>query len=283
MFTASAFICSKLSVVVIYEEINGICCRIFVDELFDAIMSQDGATTSKPKDFSSIARWLLLNKEAQSNPSKKFCQCNLCSRIRGITEERLTAPLEKPYTPVQNKNAVCGRPQFGAEGRLVIRNVRKFFEEFKDMLSSSGPALRCTILNMPVVLTSLACGVSHKTVTNHVHRRQEKKQEEKRVRQSILMKSYIAEWGVVVRHFVNNEIKEGLSVTVSDLYAKIRYAYADFPMPETKFQKFLKIIGFSVRVDEGKIYVVLRSDSESEVRKPKEELCEPKSEDVEDL
>ncbi|EYB86008.1 hypothetical protein Y032_0286g1374 [Ancylostoma ceylanicum] len=265
--------------------------RLCVHERFDTIMSRDVATTSSAKDFSSIARRLLLNKEIQSNLKKKICDCDLCTRIRGLTEERLTAPLEKPYKPVQNKNAPCGRPHFGAEGRLVIRNVRNFFEELKNWLSCSGPALRSTILNMPVAMTSLACGVSLKTVTNHVHNRESRKEEQKRLRQSILMKSYIAEWGVVVRHFVNNELKQGQDVTVSDLYSKICYAYADFPMPESKFLKFLRIIGFSTRKDGEDINVVLKSEPKSEalyepkseVPKSEGELCEPERENVENL
>ncbi|RCN40508.1 hypothetical protein ANCCAN_13566 [Ancylostoma caninum] len=75
---------SNLSVVVTCEEMDAICCRIFVDERFDTIMSQDAATASKPKDFSSIARWLLLNNEVQSNSSKvcygeiQPCSTKLC-------------------------------------------------------------------------------------------------------------------------------------------------------------------------------------------------------------
>lgn len=153
------------------------------------------------------------------------------------------------------------------------------------MLSCSCHGFRGTILNAPITMTSLACGVSLKTVSKYVRGRKKRKSlEHFYVKQMTIMENYLDEWGVVVRHFVNDELKIGIDVTVFDLYSKICYAYADFPMSEAEFLKFLKTLGFSFRQDGEKGYVMLKlREPKTEIQKPEGELHEPKSEGVEKL
>ncbi|RCN40507.1 zinc finger, C2H2 type, partial [Ancylostoma caninum] len=196
-----------------------------------------------------------------------LCRCDLCKRIYSLTEERLTAPLEKPYEPVARSNA-RGRPALGARTRAVVNNVRKFFEELRRQLEFSCVG---TILNCPRIMTSLACGVSRRTISYIAHppkqeKRQRRAEKQGLPRQGSAMKLYGKEWGVTIRNFIKYEMKIDRNAKVGDLHRKICSTFADFPSLSPKaFASFTRGLGFHYAMVGNKKCIVYRPPVDSEV------------------
>ncbi|KAL6744371.1 hypothetical protein Aduo_017312 [Ancylostoma duodenale] len=205
--------------------------------------------------------------------------CNeLCDRIRALTAEMLSAPIEKPYEPLPgSRRGAIARPSMGQEARDLIRHVRAFFEEVKRQLGDK--ACHGTLLNSAVQMASLACGVSQCTVTR-LGTSEEKawqRKSKKRVpsepfgkRSSVRivsLKQYGEEWGDVVRHFVHNQLEQEENMTVADLHVRLCCAYSHFPMAPQTLYAFLKALGFSYRVEGNKSYIVSDSICDSKVVK----------------
>ncbi|CAJ0588703.1 unnamed protein product [Cylicocyclus nassatus] len=103
--------------------------------------------------------------------------CPLCDALKGLTSERLKAPIEKPSespspaSSLYDKYSAQGRSiHQGTDTEIIIRNVRRFFETFKKELKSASKG---TLLNQPNVMTTLACGLSSKTVMRMTRRHNE--------------------------------------------------------------------------------------------------------------
>ncbi|KAL6744370.1 hypothetical protein Aduo_017311 [Ancylostoma duodenale] len=196
-----------------------------------------------------------------------LCRCDLCKRIYSLTEERLTAPLEKPYEPVNRHNA-RGRPALGARTRSLVNNVRKFFEELRRQLEFTCVG---TILNCPRIMTSLACGVSRRTISYIAHppkqeKRQRKAEKQAPHRQGSAMKLYGKKWAVTVRNFIKYEMKIDKNAKVADLHHKICSTFADFPSMSPKaFASFTRSLGFHHAMVGSKKCIVYRPPVGSEV------------------
>ncbi|ETN78742.1 hypothetical protein NECAME_10181 [Necator americanus] len=223
------------------------------------------------KDFSSIARRLLLNHNSWENSQllntfgpiscttprqvkRKHHRCDLCDRLRSLTAEKLTAPIEKPYEVVKPNKGLVGRPSLGRKTKVIVKRVREFFEELKKQIGELGYG---TILNSAAVMTGLACGVSCKTVTRITKGPECKKKSivDRYTIRKANFKKYGPEWGEVVRHFVHNEFYQQGNVTVSDLHRKLCFAYTGFPMSEPTLYGFLETLGFSYRKDRNETYI----------------------------
>ncbi|KHJ94126.1 hypothetical protein OESDEN_05950 [Oesophagostomum dentatum] len=191
-------------------------------------------------------------------------QCNdLCKRVRCLTAKMLTAPFEKSCEAVRYKSGI-GRASLGGEAKNIIMNVKIFFEELKGHL---GVSCYGTILNTPLQMASLACGVGASTVARIAKIGPIEVERPKRVRTVVeepkkliplkleLMKKYSNEWGEVVRHFVNDVLEKEEDITVTELYDRLIYAYADFPMEPSALYTFLKALGFSYRVEGNRSYI----------------------------
>ncbi|VDM79385.1 unnamed protein product, partial [Strongylus vulgaris] len=151
----------------------------------------------------------------QENPAMPNCN-NLCNRIRSLTPDVLTAPVEKPYeVVVPTREGAIGRPSLGREVRCVIGNVREFFEELRRQL---GESCQGTLFNSTAQLTALACGVSINTVyragpireplrTKNEQFRARKERVNRRWKETASLKKFGKEWGDVVRHFVRSELE----------------------------------------------------------------------------
>ncbi|CAJ0588355.1 unnamed protein product [Cylicocyclus nassatus] len=145
------------------------------------------------------------------------CDCEFCVRFRSITEERLTAPYEWLEDGV----------------RGIVANVKKFFKGLKVLI---GPTEAWgTILYAPTLTTALACGVSMKTASTRGY--------------SMHVRRYKKEWGEVVRQLVDAELEQGANTTLFQTYAKVRYAFADFPMTLGTYHDFLKSLGYGCKGD----------------------------------
>ncbi|RCN40506.1 hypothetical protein ANCCAN_13564, partial [Ancylostoma caninum] len=173
--------------------------------------------------------------------------CNdLCNRVKALTPQMLTAPIEKPYEPLpSSRRGAVARPSMGQEARDLIRHVRAFFEEVKRQLGEK--ACHGTLLNSAVQMAALACGVSQCTVTR-LGTSEEKAWDRVKKKPSttknalgkrnamriVSLKQYGEEWGDVVRHFVHSQLEQEVNLTVADLHVRLCCAYSHFPMaPQT--------------------------------------------------
>ncbi|EYB86007.1 hypothetical protein Y032_0286g1373 [Ancylostoma ceylanicum] len=205
-----------------------------------------------------------------------LCRCDLCKRIYSLTEERLTAPLEGPYEP-STPYTVRGRPALGARARLLVKNVRMFFEELRRQMEFS---CRGTILNCPRTMASLACGVSRRTITytacpKSIAKRGQNGGKQCPPRQKSAMKLYGKKWGVTVRNFIKYEMKLNKETKIDELHTKICSTFADFPnMTPKTFAFFTRALGFHYMMVGNKRCIVYRPPVEDS------EVDEAKSEDV---
>ncbi|VDM68968.1 unnamed protein product [Strongylus vulgaris] len=180
-------------------------------------------------------------------------KCRLCDGIRGLTAERLKAPIEKPRAPLNKSSGKGCYSHLGKETELIVRNVRRFFDGLKQELRG---VCKGTLLDQTAMMTVLACGVSVRTVIRVTRSNdwsldtKDIKKENPRRRNSIhdgILQRHGQEWGTVVRQFVLNEIEHQEDVTAAQLHNKICFAFADFPIPEPSFHVFLRALGFTYK------------------------------------
>ncbi|KAK6757638.1 hypothetical protein RB195_015448 [Necator americanus] len=201
---------------------------------------------------------LISGAVSQQQGEQKGRCCELCSRIRSLTAERLTAPLEKPYDSLTPRRRVhTSRPAIGRNAKILIRRVRKFFDELKKQLGNEAHG---TILSCANVMTVLACGVSANTISRIPRELPEeckvKELEGKNEMQAACFKRFDKEWSVPVRYFVSNLMKHEKYIAIGELHSKLCFAFADFPMSPPMLHAFLGALGFSYRKVGNKNYIV---------------------------
>ncbi|KHJ83154.1 hypothetical protein OESDEN_17149 [Oesophagostomum dentatum] len=191
--------------------------------------------------------------------------CDLCDRIRNLSSERLRAPLEKPRGDKKISQRVV---RFDMDTKMVIHNVRRFFAAFRKEL---GYRHSRTIFKSVLRMTSLACGVSKRSLNRILKDVHVESSREKDVRAEILQR-YGTEWGAVVRHFVLSEFKQCTYVSVTELYSKLCCASTDFPFSLSQFRALLRSLGFKFK-RKGCEDCVLPND-EDKVKREYENGCE---------
>lgn len=80
----------------------------------------------------------------------------------------------------------------------------------------------------------------------------------------VTLNKYGEDWGEVVTHFAQNELKSDVGLTLEDLHNRLCAAYADFPISTPALQVFLRALGFSYRLDGSKSYIVFETCGERE-------------------
>ncbi|KAK6757635.1 hypothetical protein RB195_015447 [Necator americanus] len=243
------------------------------ERVFSASRSNAEAVDDKQIVGSTAA---LVSRVLCPQPAVSY-YCNLCLRLRSVTAERLRAPVEKqPFPPVNGSCKIRnGRPPcLGLKTKVVLSRVRVFFEELKNQL---GHTCRGTLLNSPTQMAALACGVSRHLVRRAAQESSDlykcprrlfesppppKKRPEKdeNTTQMMSLKKYGEEWGEVVRHFALNELKSDMNLTVDDLRNRLCTAYAGFPISSSTLYDFLKMLGFSYRLEEGISYIIFTAN-----------------------
>ncbi|KAK6746194.1 hypothetical protein RB195_012356 [Necator americanus] len=188
----------------------------------------------------------------------------LCERVRGLTVEKLMAPLGGSYIFFRGKNANGEDGQsLGRRAKIVIRRVRQFFEELKKLLGDTSDG---TIFNSAVQMTAMACGVSPTTVTkigvrpDFVHelfpRKKKKVITDEETAQEGTLRKYGEEWGKVVRYFIKEKLKKD-RMTIAALHDELTKAYADFPMSRNTLYRFTKALGVTYGRKRGIAYMLL--------------------------
>ncbi|RCN46482.1 hypothetical protein ANCCAN_07475 [Ancylostoma caninum] len=182
----------------------------------------------------------------------------LCEGVRRLTTKRLTVSMG-------TYNIVCGTTTdtLGIRAKVVVRRVRQFFEELKKLL---GDSCKRTILDSPVEMTAMACGVSQATVrglgvrSEFVHElfpRSKKKVilDRELVNESTLQK-YGEKWGKIVGYFIREKLKKE-NMTINALHKLLRDEYANFPMSRMTLYRFTKGMGVTYGRKRGISYMLL--------------------------
>ncbi|KAL6725388.1 hypothetical protein Aduo_007444 [Ancylostoma duodenale] len=182
----------------------------------------------------------------------------LCEGVRRLTRKRLTIPMG-------TYNIVCGTTTdpLGVRAKVVVRRVRQFFEEFKKLL---GDSCKGTILDSPVEMTAMACGVSQATVrslgvnSEFVHElfprsKKKVKLDRESVNESAL-KKYGEEWGTIVGYFIKEKLKKE-NMTINALHKLLCDEYANFPMSRGTLYRFTKGMGVTYERRRGISYMLL--------------------------
>ncbi|CAJ0595792.1 unnamed protein product [Cylicocyclus nassatus] len=246
---------------------------------------------STTPNFSSIARRLLLSREnlrddtpthsrsdevtqrtsSEDLPTTSNPVTDWESTIRGLTFEMFSTPLEEGYSPVRplrsSNTEYKGRASLDAKSKAIVGNVEVFFEELKRRL---GKAAKGTIFDFPAKLTSIACGIGHRTVERL---RAETDLSRKAIPRTIApvamnpkqrtieaLEVHGDEWGDIVRQFMHQKFKQEKHVTVAEILDELKQLHPSFDLSETAFYYLLKGLGFTYRRNAGQRYIFERPD-----------------------
>ncbi|EYC06718.1 hypothetical protein Y032_0074g853 [Ancylostoma ceylanicum] len=241
----------------------------------DAVVFKEEITDVKPPIEEAVVYRPLTANEVESQPtpfippvSADIALCPtvpapsnlLCEGLRMLTTKRLTIPMGT-YDTVFGRDADAA--PVGIRAKIVVKRVRQFFEELKKLL---GDSCKGTVLDSPVEMTAMACGVSPVTVrslgvrSEFVHenfpRNKLKVIAEREKKNAAAVKKYGEEWGKIVMSFIKEKLEKD-DMTVSALHKLLCDEYDNFPMSKRILFRFTKGMGVPYGRKMGISYMLL--------------------------